>query len=230
MYEHGSDLLAGRFINDTFVGFGHSRSCTISDSAETKERMTKEISQTGKWSEKVVSRLRTSISTEGFKFYGDSLGYEQLKAAMYAAEPIVLRYCRRGEESIKYWQGNFVITSLELNAPADDDASYSATFENSGEVTAVGLEGAGNVSITPGSLLFPTAGGTMIARLIAPGPVTISVTGTGLSATESNGIITVVATAYTGTSSDRTGTVTAALVADPTKKAVLAVTTIKAEA
>ena len=45
-----------------------------------------------------------------------------------------LKYAYKGEENTKYRVGLFVITSLQRNDPADDDSTFSATFENSGKV------------------------------------------------------------------------------------------------
>ena len=54
---------------------------------------------------------------------------------MKARKPVKLKYGFAQETTgDKYEEGLFVITSLEESSPADDDATYSATFENSGVV------------------------------------------------------------------------------------------------
>ena len=50
-YIHGSNMIL--LVNDTPLG--HSKSCSIQNQAETKDRATKETSNTGKWKEKSVS-------------------------------------------------------------------------------------------------------------------------------------------------------------------------------
>lgn len=142
-YIHGSDMLLGIMQESQFVPFGHSKSCTITNNAETKDRATKEISNTGKWKEKSVSGLSVSVSAEGFSFYGDKMGYSTLLKMWEAGKPVKLRYAHRGEETEKYREGDFVITSLEENAPADDDATYSISLENSGPVEMKGVSGGG---------------------------------------------------------------------------------------
>ncbi len=130
-YIHGSDLLV--FVGEKALG--HSKTCTITNTAETKERATKEISNSGYWTEKAVSRLTVSVSAEGFVFYGtNEMGYEKLLEMWESAKPVTLKYAYRGEETTTYRQGDFIITSLEQVAPAEDDATYTISFENSGEV------------------------------------------------------------------------------------------------
>lgn len=133
-YIHGSDLLLGIMVGETFTPLGHSKSCEIQNSAETKDRATKETSQNGKWKDKTVSGLSVSLSADGFAFYGDDLGYDELLEMWASCQPVVVKYAHRGEEATKYRQGSFLITSLKESAPADDDASYSISLENTGEV------------------------------------------------------------------------------------------------
>ncbi len=135
-YIHGSNLLL-------FVGgkaIGHCSSCTITHNTESKERAVKPPASqtsgnTGKWTEKSVTKLSESISAEGFCFYDESeCGYTQLLDLWGKAQPIDVKYSHRGEESTKYRHGKFVLTNLEQTRPADDDASYSVSLESTGEV------------------------------------------------------------------------------------------------
>lgn len=132
-YIHGSNMIL--LVNDTPLG--HSKSCSIQNQAETKDRATKETSNTGKWKEKSVSGLSVSVSAEGFVFADDEMGYDTLLALWEKGEPVTLKYAYRGEEAKKYRTGQFVITSLEESDPADDDSTYSISLENSGEVKTV---------------------------------------------------------------------------------------------
>ncbi|MCR5714396.1 MAG: phage tail protein [Bacteroidales bacterium] len=130
-YIHGSDLLL--YVNG--VALGHSSSCQVSYSAETDERMTKETSNSGKWSSKEVRKLSVSISAEGFSFYSDTMSYEDLLALWKAGQKVQVKYAYRGEETTRVMSGDFVITSLSEDAPADNDATYSLQLENAGEIT-----------------------------------------------------------------------------------------------
>lgn len=140
-YIHGSDMLVGLMVEDAFCPLGHSKSCTISNKAETKERVVKPTlemkavaASAGKWKEKSVSSLAVDISSEGFKFYGDEMGYDKLLELWEKSEPVTVRYALRGEETTKYREGKFLITSLEETSPSDDDATYTISLENSGPV------------------------------------------------------------------------------------------------
>lgn len=141
-YQHGSDMLVGIVTGESkFTPLGHSKTCTITNSAETKERAVKptlaeraKAANPGMWKDKSVSSLSVSISAEGFKFYGDELGYDKLLELWEAGESVKVRYALRGEETTKYREGDFIITSLEEQDPGDDDANYTISMENSGLV------------------------------------------------------------------------------------------------
>lgn len=143
-YLHGSDLLVGLMEATAFKPFGHSKSCDINNSAETKERVTKENSNSGKWTNKYVSKLSVSVSSDGFVFHGDAAetGYATLFAKWKTGEPVTVKYAVRGEEATDYYSGQFLITSLDLSGSADDDATYKISLENSGEVSHVTGAGA----------------------------------------------------------------------------------------
>lgn len=54
---------------------------------------------------------------------------------MKSREPVKLKYGFTEEQANdKYEEGLFVITSLEQTSAAGEDATYSATFENTGAV------------------------------------------------------------------------------------------------
>ena len=97
--------------------------------------MTKDTGS-GAWSEKRVTKLGVSIKVEALTVYNVDCGYDKLLEIMKSRQPVLLKYGFKEEETgDTYEEGKFVITSLEKNDPADDDSTYSASFENSGEVT-----------------------------------------------------------------------------------------------
>ena len=49
---------------------------------------------------------------------------------------MTVRYKYRNDDTFTY-EGQFVITSLEQDGPADDDEKWSVTLENSGPVVKV---------------------------------------------------------------------------------------------
>lgn len=132
-YRDGTDLILGLVQSNTFKPLGHSTSCKISDSTETGERVTKEATS-AKFKEKYVKSLSESITAEGFEYSGDTMGFPQLKDLWLNGTVVKLRYAYRGEEETTYYEGDFIITSLEQDGPAGDDAKWSISFENTGAV------------------------------------------------------------------------------------------------
>lgn len=137
-YRDGTDLILGLMIESTFKPLGHSTGCKISDSSETGERMTKENAQ-GKFKEKYVKSLAEQIQADGFVYDGDDaaakIGLKTLKDLWLSKQTVKARYAYRGEETTTYYEGDFIITSLEQEGQAGDDEKYSLTLENSGAIT-----------------------------------------------------------------------------------------------
>lgn len=135
---NGTDLI----LSIGGKALGYSTGCKISTSTETGERVTKEASA-GKWKEKFVKTYSESISAEGCVLTNgtdDTPTYDQLKDMQLAGQPIDVSYnvredgTREGKAAGGY-KGKFIITSLELDGQAGDDAKYSIQLENSGAVT-----------------------------------------------------------------------------------------------
>lgn len=133
-YVNGSDLLL--FVGDKAIG--HCTSHTSTFNSETKEHAVKPVAtasmSSGLWKGKSVTGLSVSISTEGLRFYNETeIGFKGLFREWVKGKSVKLKCLERGNSEKPYLVGNFVITSLEESAPAQDDATYSANFENDGE-------------------------------------------------------------------------------------------------
>lgn len=136
----GTDLILS--VEDKALGF--STGCKVSTTVETGERVTKEASS-GKWKEKYVKSFSESISADGCVLTdGDTKTptYDQLKDLMLKGEPVKAAYSLRdGDERTGKtdggYAGKYIITSLDLDGQAGDDAKYSVGLENSGEVKKV---------------------------------------------------------------------------------------------
>ena len=134
-YINGSDLLL--FIKGK--AFGHASSHTLTFNSETKDRAVKAVASApasaSKWKSKGVTGLSVSISADGLRCYDESeSGYKTLLRAWKAGEPVEVKALERGSDTKPYVIGNFVISSLEESAQAEDDATYSTSLENDGEV------------------------------------------------------------------------------------------------
>ena len=149
-YRDGYDLIMGAVVTEnnqeTFKPLGYSSGCKISDSTETGERATKEPGK-GKFKEKYVKSLAEQITAEGFVYdevAASSVGFPDLKTAWLSKKTVKVRYKYRDQGASEgLYEGDFIITSLEQDGPADDDEKWSITLENSGPVTEVGAGGQG---------------------------------------------------------------------------------------
>lgn len=138
MYRNGVDLILGVVEDTTFKPLGYSTGCKISDSTETGERVTKE-SGAASFKEKYVKSLAESITADGFVYdnvAATSIGFPRLKELWLSKSIVKLRYKYRDAPGGLY-EGDFIITSLEQDGPADDDEKWSVTFENSGAIAPV---------------------------------------------------------------------------------------------
>ena len=112
-YIHGSNLLV--FIGGKAIG--HCTSCTITHNTESKERAVKPAStvanrNTGKWTEKSVTKLSESISGEGFCFYNEAeCGYRKLIfSRLKNASAVAL--------NARWKRANASITSMSRSKPS----------------------------------------------------------------------------------------------------------------
>lgn len=137
-YINGSDLL----IKVGGKPVGHCTSHTVTYNTETKEHVVKpkatEEKSRGLWKDKTVTGLSVTISFEGLRFYNEIEGsFEEIRSRWSEGDTVEVEGFRRSEDTDPTLTGLFVIDSLEESSPAGDDASYSGTLSNSGEVTIV---------------------------------------------------------------------------------------------
>ena len=136
-YVEGRDLMLFVDTSDgssspTWTKTAAATSHTISYSGETKERVTKDT-ENGAFSQKSVTKLSCTITCEALRVFNKEVGFEKLLEIFKSRKPVKLKY-GFADSADSYEEGQFVITSLEESSPADDDATFSATFENSGNV------------------------------------------------------------------------------------------------
>ena len=133
---NGSDLLI--FIGTKAIG--HCTTHTLTFNTETKESSFKPAASepitASKWTDKSESKKSVSISADGLRnFSEEEGGFKTLLAAWIAGTPVTVKGCEREKDTTPYISGSFIITSLTETSPANDDATYSISLENSGPVT-----------------------------------------------------------------------------------------------
>ena len=131
----GTDLL----LSVGGKALAHSTSCNISTSTETGERVTKE-SATARWKQAYVKSFSETITADGLVLTNSDAEkptYKELKALQLAGEPVIAAYYQRTSEgsSIAY-NGNYIITKLDIDGTAGEDAKYSIELQNSGAIVA----------------------------------------------------------------------------------------------
>lgn len=135
-YCNGSDMLL--YVGGKAVG--HCTTHTTTVSSETKDRAVKPVASkgisSGLWKNKGVVGLSVSISAEGLVFYQETeSGYKSCLALIVAGQSVEVKCMERGNTDKPYLSGKFVVASLERTDAAQDDATYSISLENDGEVT-----------------------------------------------------------------------------------------------
>ena len=136
-YVNGSDLLV--MVGTKAVG--HCTTHTATFSTETKDTAVKPTAATAAsaaslFKGKRVSGLSIQVKADGLVFSGETeAGFKDILGAWKAGEPVELVLLKRENDDNPYCSGNFIISSLENTAPAGEDATYSATFDNDGAVT-----------------------------------------------------------------------------------------------
>lgn len=135
-YVNGSDLLV--MVGDKAVG--HCTSHTATFNTETKDVAVKPAStvkatKASLFKEKRVTGLSVQVKVDGLCFYNEQeAGFKSLLAKWKKGEPLELKLFEREHDATPYCSGKFIASTLENTAPAGDDATYTGTFDNSGEV------------------------------------------------------------------------------------------------
>ena len=136
-YVNGSDLLV--MVGNKAVG--HCTTHTATFSTETKDTAVKPAASVASGSgslfkNKRVSGLSVQVKADGIVFSGETeSGFKDILSAWKTGAAVALKLFKRGSDATPYCSGNFIISSLENTAPAGEDATYSATFDNDGVVT-----------------------------------------------------------------------------------------------
>ena len=144
---NGGDLML--FLGGTSIAFSTSHKLSIS--AETVETSSKDNG--GKWVAKAVRKLSWNMSTENLysldgagKTYDDLFTMMTSRTEIDAIFTVEKDYATKADEvpsggwlpmTTGQYKGKVVITSLELNAPNGDNATFTASFEGVGALTKV---------------------------------------------------------------------------------------------
>lgn len=110
-----------------YVAVGAQRGASLSMASETLDKTSKESDG---WQESLSGLKSWSISTDGLLILDDE-GYMALEEAYMASENVLVQFSTK---SGAMYEGDAIITTIDLDAPYDDLSSYSAEFQGSGEL------------------------------------------------------------------------------------------------
>lgn len=141
------------FIEDgsEYISVGYATNHTLSTSASTISVSHKDLADagSGKWDDQNIDTLSWTITTENF-YANDAEGVTFADLYTYYASGAILNVkfgvAANSTSGVPTggWQapttgdvlsGQVVITSLDVNAPVDDNASFSITFTGKGPLT-----------------------------------------------------------------------------------------------
>ncbi len=121
MATKGIDFLVNIDIDGTFVPVAAQRGASLSMSADTLDKTSKDG---GGWTESLQGNKSWSISTDGLLIFDDA-GYIALEEAFLNSENVMVQLASKGGT---VYEGDAIITTLDFDAPYDDLATYSAEF------------------------------------------------------------------------------------------------------
>lgn len=139
--QYGGDLMV--FVTDQPIAF--STASKLSVSVNMRELTSKDSSN---WSEKKTGRYTWNASTDALynmSTTGTTQSVNDLYASFTGGTAVVIKFASKTgtspswtvNSSVKYFTGTAYITSFDFNASDNESASYSVTFEGTGELTLV---------------------------------------------------------------------------------------------
>jgi predicted secreted protein len=131
-----STLVAVYVLDTTYKKIAHMNDASFSLSMEPRDITTKDSAGY----RALLEGLRSwSMSSSNLFAFDAGSGVEELRALLVARTPITLRWATQVSGD-QYVQGSAYLTSVEENSPgAEDNVSFSVTFEGTGAVTIASL-------------------------------------------------------------------------------------------
>ena len=142
---NGTDLMV--FLGGYSIAYATNHSLSTSAETTTTSRKTKDNTG-GAWQTSKVTNFSWSLSSENLYTTGVDHGnnFKQLFTIYKAGQPVDVKFCCKKESLINapelgwtpgtsnVFSGKAIITSMELNAPDGEDASYTVEFTGDGEL------------------------------------------------------------------------------------------------
>ena len=146
---NGSDLMLFMKVGETYQSIAFATSTKLSMNTETVETSSKDSG--GKWVNKAARKLSWNMSTDNlFSLDGEGQNFDDLFALWTARTEIEVVFNLETGYAAKadvvptggwtpltsgQYKGKVLITSLEVNGPNGDNATFTASFEGTGALT-----------------------------------------------------------------------------------------------
>lgn len=147
----GGDLMIfAKTSTGNYKPLAMATSHSLSSNWDEKETSTKD---SGGTSDFTLTVFKWSLETSNLITYdGKGTSATELWEIYHAKTPVLIQFANRvgsgtiGEapdtgftpdETLPYWQGTAMITTMNINAENESDASYTATFRGKGDLTLV---------------------------------------------------------------------------------------------
>lgn len=140
----GGDLML--FVDDKSIAYATSH--TLEINADTVETSNKDEGG-GNWASSEVNMLKWAATSENlYSVDGEGDNFEDLFDLMVAKTPIAAVFSKKSQNIddvptggwtaiVPKYSGNVIITSLSLNAPNGEYATYTANFQGVGELKKI---------------------------------------------------------------------------------------------
>ena len=109
-------------------------SCSISINMDTRDTTTKESAG---WSEKLEAVKSWSVEAEGLQDFSDSASdqnFDDLFAKLSSRDVVKIKFTNATSGDYQY-TGDAFITSLSMDAPMEDNVTYSISLEGTGTLS-----------------------------------------------------------------------------------------------
>lgn len=125
--NRGIDFLIKVQVGEEYKAVGAQRGASLSMNADQLDKTSK---QSEGWTESLAGMKSWSISTDGLLILDDE-GYLALEDAYMQGENVLVQMSTK---SGALYEGEAIISSLDLDAPYDDLANYSVELTGAGKL------------------------------------------------------------------------------------------------
>lgn len=125
---NGTDLIVFMDVAGTPTPIAHGTTYTLTITMATRPTTNK---GSGQIEEKGAGRIDITGSCSSLMVYGD---FEDLVTAHITGDPVTLTFGAADDgdldPSVPYGQGDFIITSFDMNAPDDANGTWTMSYEH----------------------------------------------------------------------------------------------------